>query len=553
MLGQTLAGYRIVSRLGEGGMGEVYVAEHTRIERRVAIKVIRAELSSRSDMMARFFAEARATASIHHPGIVQIFDTDMEPGGRAFIVMELLEGESLLARMSREPSFGRDESTAVGLAADVADALAAAHAKGIVHRDLKPDNVFLARDPRAPGRHAVKILDFGIAKLMTAGDDLGPSVRTRTGAMLGTPVYMSPEQCRGTGIVDGRADIYALGCILFELLTGRPPFIYAGFGELISAHLSEMPLPVRRLAPHVSTSLDALIARLLDKDPARRPASMEDVRDQLRTPSLRAVESVRAPAGQTPPTRWPRAQVDSPRARDAGPHPVASTGRGTLIAPPARPSHTTLSEMATDSTRSGRAAGSPWRRRGAAVVVLGLMGGAAALFVLRAAPTRTTAMVVAPTPMTPTPTPTPTAETTMATRGAAGAMVSIDVGDAPADLSATVDGRTATLPIELPSGAGEHTLVFSAPGFRERVIKVDGQRSQRLTLAMQALPAPAAAAVPVTASDDRRAAPVDPAAAARARTTPATTRRHRRDAPNVAPDLAPAVAPLDLDDDERKL
>src|SRR3954468_10027689 len=188
MIGETLGSYRIVSRLGAGGMGEVYLAEHTRIERRAAIKVLLPQLSSNQEVVERFFSEARATSSIRHRGIVEVLDCDVHPSGRAYIVMELLEGESLGGRLARDPDFGRDVDRVLAVTGAVADAVAAAHAKGIVHRDLKPDNVFLARDDAAPFGFPVKILDFGIAKLMGGaaggGGDGQGSMRTRTGSLL---------------------------------------------------------------------------------------------------------------------------------------------------------------------------------------------------------------------------------------------------------------------------------------------------------------------------------------------------------------------------------
>src|SRR5262249_53040048 len=186
--------YTIPRRLGAGGMGEVYLARHRHIGRDAAIKVLLPELSQNEDVVARFFTEARATAAIRHPGIVEILDCDVHKSGRAYIVMEFLEGENLAERLERAGSFARDLPGAGSILAQVASALAAAHAKGIVHRDLKPDNIFLTGTVAAGGAPSVKILDFGIAKLVV--DDGEGRNKTRTGSLLGTPTYMSPEQCR---------------------------------------------------------------------------------------------------------------------------------------------------------------------------------------------------------------------------------------------------------------------------------------------------------------------------------------------------------------------
>ncbi len=258
-------------------MGEVYLAEHVHMGRKAAIKVLLPELSSKADVVARFFNEARATGLLKHPGIVEILDCDVHPSGRAYIVMEYLPGESLGEYLGRVGSFEKCPAVGAAIAGQIAGALAVAHEKGIIHRDLKPDNVLLtpAAGGGTPTRVTVKILDFGIAKLV--GDDTGTMRQTRTGSLLGTPLYMSPEQCRGAGRVDHRTDIYSLGCILFESMAGRPPFIREGVGDLIVAHVSQQPAELAELIPSVSPVLSQLVKRMLAKDPAQRPPSMVDV------------------------------------------------------------------------------------------------------------------------------------------------------------------------------------------------------------------------------------------------------------------------------------
>jgi len=280
MIGETIGSYTILRRLGEGGMGEVYLAEHKHIARRAAIKLLLPELTTKSEAVSRFFTEARATSLIRHPGIVEILDCAVHTNGRAYIIMEFLDGESLAHALERVGSFSSQAASALAILGQIASALSAAHAKGIVHRDLKPDNVFLAAGA-ASGSHPsenglrVKILDFGIAKLAAEGQ--ASLQRTRTGSLLGTPVYMSPEQCRGAGAVDHRSDLYSLGCIGYELFAGRPPFVKEGAGELLVAHLSEDPVSLGAVAKTVSPALSALIDRLLAKDPAQRPASALEV------------------------------------------------------------------------------------------------------------------------------------------------------------------------------------------------------------------------------------------------------------------------------------
>jgi serine/threonine-protein kinase len=264
--GTSIGPYRIVKKIGEGGMGAVYMAEHALLGRAAAIKVLLPALSSQREIVDRFFNEARATTAVNDPGIVQVFDFGFHTDGSAYIVMELLDGESLEARIHRRALSVAD---ALRITRQVAGSLAAAHARGIVHRDLKPDNLFMVRDAEARGGERPKILDFGIAKLT---GDTGDRARTRTGTVMGTPVYMSPEQCRGAGTIDHRCDIYSLGCVLYHLLAGRPPFDFEGVGEIISAHLREPPKP-----PGVTPAIDELVLRCLAKAPEQRFQSMAEL------------------------------------------------------------------------------------------------------------------------------------------------------------------------------------------------------------------------------------------------------------------------------------
>jgi serine/threonine-protein kinase len=253
-------------------MGVVFLAEHQRIARRVAIKVLTPERTQKQDAVKRFFHEARATSLIHHPGIVEVFDCDVDPHGRAYIVMEYLEGETLAARLQRDTSLSWQ--TACVVAKQIATAVEAAHRSRIVHRDLKSENVFLLSDGNDQYSTSVKVLDFGIAKL--SGETLS-GFGTLPGTLLGTPEYMSPEQCGGGGPVDHRTDIYSLGCLLFEMIRGQTPFATPGIRELIAAHLFHSPPSLLEAAPATPPWLDDLIRRMLSKEPAKRPQSMLDV------------------------------------------------------------------------------------------------------------------------------------------------------------------------------------------------------------------------------------------------------------------------------------
>src|SRR5262249_46856431 len=213
--------YRVVAKLGEGGMGAVYLAEHPLIGKKVALKVLREDNAEAAE---RFFNEARAVNAIGHPNIVDILDYGVV-GSSVYLIMELLVGESLGALLAREAPLPVER--ALPIAVQIADALAACHAKGVIHRDLKPDNVFLLAGDR------VKLLDFGIAKLTS-----GQRRETGKGMVIGTPAYMSPEQCEGRRDIDARADIYALGILTYEMLTGTVPFSGDGYGDVLNQHIT---------------------------------------------------------------------------------------------------------------------------------------------------------------------------------------------------------------------------------------------------------------------------------------------------------------------------
>jgi serine/threonine protein kinase len=268
--GVSFGAYRVVRKVGQGGMGAVFLGEHSLIGRRAAIKVLHRDRSSQRESIDRFFTEARASAKLEDPGIVQIYDFGITPAGVAYLVMEYLDGESLSARLRRLRVLHPHD--AVRITRQIAGSLAAAHTNGIVHRDLKPENLMMVRDKEATAGERPKILDFGIAKL--GDDNSGSSHRTRTGAVMGTPAYMSPEQCNDTGKIDHRTDIYSLGCVLFHLLTGRPPFNAIGVGEMIAAHLKEAPPRASSLVPHIPGVIDPLVARCLAKRPEDRFATM---------------------------------------------------------------------------------------------------------------------------------------------------------------------------------------------------------------------------------------------------------------------------------------
>jgi serine/threonine protein kinase len=316
--GTQVGAYRVIHRIGAGGMGEVWLAEHTMLGRRAAVKVLHAQFSMQPEIVTRFFNEARAATAISDPGIVQIFDFGQHVDGSAYIVMELLEGESLDRRVSR--TGGMAVADALRVMRQVATSLGAAHARGIVHRDLKPDNIFLVRDPEVAGGERAKILDFGIAKL--TGDR---SLKTSTQAVMGTPTYMSPEQCRGAGGVDQRSDIYSLGCVLFALLAGRAPFLAEGAGELIAMHLREQPPQIGAFRAGIPPEVEHLVARCLAKDPAHRYTDANEL--------AHAIGALGFSSAPTAPTRL---ATDAQRAVGSATPTTLSSASGVVAGAPRR-------------------------------------------------------------------------------------------------------------------------------------------------------------------------------------------------------------------------
>jgi len=270
--------YTIERVLGQGTFGRVFAARDTKLGRMVALKVLHAQHAASYEIRQRFVQEANAAACIAHPGIVTVFDAgELDDCGTAFIAMELLEGESLHARVARD---GRLPSSKVReLARQIASTLGAAHRAGVIHRDLKPENIFVVPDPATADGERVKVLDFGLAKPhhQTA------SIKTHAATVFGTPAYMSPEQCESTRDIDHRSDIYALGCVLFQLVTGRPPF-EGTMRELVLQHRAAEPPALRKLARDLDPALEALIYAMLAKDPAQRPQSMDDIVRALSLP-----------------------------------------------------------------------------------------------------------------------------------------------------------------------------------------------------------------------------------------------------------------------------
>lgn len=268
--GDVVAGkYRLESLIGEGGMGYVLSATHVELGELVALKFLRPEALQYEELVGRFAREAQAAARIKSQHVARVYDVGMSPTGIPYIVMEHLQGQDLATLMATGSRLSVE--TAVEYVMQACEGLASAHALGIVHRDIKPENLFLTQaSPGSPS--VVKLLDFGISKvdLTTRPVSQGSRALAQTTALLGSPRYMSPEQIRNSTQVDGRADIWALGCVLYELLAGHPPFDAASIMELGAAILGDDPVPVRVLAAHVAPELDTVVMRCLQKRPNAR-------------------------------------------------------------------------------------------------------------------------------------------------------------------------------------------------------------------------------------------------------------------------------------------
>jgi serine/threonine protein kinase len=278
LTGRTIAGrYNVLRRLGEGGMGVVYSAMDTRLEKQVAIKVLKEDFAHRQDIVARFTQEAKSAARIKHENVLDVTDYGGTEDGSFYIAMELLVGTDLADVLHKEGAV--ELHRALSIAIQVTRALGAAHAKGIVHRDLKPENVFLVRAD--DGREVVKIVDFGIAQMKDVTGQSGKKL-TQTGMIFGTPEYMSPEQAKGLPI-DHRVDIYAVGVILYEMAAGRTPFVGDSFMGILTQHLYEPAPAILSLNPNaqITPEYELVIAKALAKNPDERYQTMQELCDDL--------------------------------------------------------------------------------------------------------------------------------------------------------------------------------------------------------------------------------------------------------------------------------
>jgi eukaryotic-like serine/threonine-protein kinase len=462
-------------------------------------------------MVDRFFNEAKASTLIEDPGIVDIFDYGRLPDGNAYIVMELLEGETLGERLKRVEKLSPNHAAAI--ARHIAGTLESAHTHGIIHRDLKPDNVFLVKDAALPRGERAKLLDFGIAKL-ASGTQPSDMVKTETGRLMGTPYYMSPEQCRGAGKIDHRTDLYSLGCVLYQMLTGRPPFVLEGAGEILAAHIHVPPLAPRHYEPSVPTSLQAVVLRMLQKEPVRRFQSAADVVAALNAATQRSVGAEDAP---------------EPSLRESGVHRVPILGR-TTSGPRAFTNATTVNSTAgelppligtpTPNVRTRLHRLTPWMVGGAlaavagALIMIAVMSGKRAevrkqrASARRAAQEGAGARAVQPPAPAPVPAPappsTPKPETKAAQDPIVRALAASEEETVRLMVSSHPEGATVyresdgvrlgKTPLEVRArrGRGEAVFILRRNGYRAERLAVPVDKDQERLIALR----PQRAAVP---------------------------------------------------------
>ena len=524
--GTRLGNYEIVSRLGAGGMGVVYLAQQVFLRSEAAVKVLASDLSGNEEAVERFFNEARAATEIQHPSIVKVFDFGYAENHAAYIVMEYLRGESLSGRIKRVGCLELDD--ALLFTRQIASALAAAHKAGIVHRDLKLDNIFLVPDPEVPGGERIKLLDFGIAKLT---HNQMPNSQTRTGALMGTPAFMSPEQCTGAKRVDHRTDLYALGCILFQMLCGQPPFVRYGAGAVMAAHIYEAPPTPSSLRP-IPEDTEELILRLLAKSPAERFQTAEEL-----IAAIEGLSTIPHSAG----VALGRRLTTRPTSGPAPAPEAAPTTVGTKDS-----QRTTLGGATSQMTEMVATSRSPMLRyatMGGAFLLAGAL--AAALFMNKGeAPSAPATLVatgdgpqaaasgatpgaqVGPASPAVEARPSPTDPGAASASSTAAEKVKVRIASTPpgADVYRKFDGlRVGSTPLELewPATTGEFIYTLKLAEHRDHELTVPAGESRQYEVALQLEPKPAA-------GDTKRR---NPGSEPRRDKEPGSTRPPRRDPP----------------------
>jgi serine/threonine protein kinase len=308
-IGQVIDGkYRVERLVGQGGMGSVYAGTHIHIGRRVALKVLHLSAGPEMEVVKRFEREAQAAARIGNDHILDVIDFGSLPDGSRYIVCEFLDGETLASRMERQRQLTPDE--VIPIARQLLNGLSAAHEAGVVHRDLKPDNIFLLRH-KAGWADFVKIIDFGISKFQAVSGDESGMRMTATGVVMGTPFYLSPEQARGTHDADHRSDIYAVGVIMYEAVTGQLPFKAQNFNDLIFKIVLESPAPAHEVSPNIDPTFSNIIMKAMARDPADRFQTAAELSEVLGSWARSAGLSITGPNVTSDSARQQRSSSDS--------------------------------------------------------------------------------------------------------------------------------------------------------------------------------------------------------------------------------------------------
>jgi serine/threonine protein kinase len=473
--GQTFGNFQVVRLLGEGGFGEVYEAQNPFLQRRAAIKIMHTGMDEDPELVRRFLNEARAASAIRHPNIIDVFDAGVTGEGEPYILMEFLEGDSLQKVIFQQGPVPL--GTVQEIAKQAGSALAAAHNAGIVHRDLKPENLFLIPDPSAAMGFRVKVLDFGIAKIKQ-GEGKGSTLRTQAGLLMGSPSYMSPEQCRDSSDVDLRSDIYSFAIIVYEMLSGKPPFVSESATEMLVMQITADPPPLRELLPDVPDYVEQTVMRALAKDRDKRFGTIDYFVGALcgSYPALTAQGSASAPgrALDGPPSRSFYSQQGYGYVKTPAPLGLGTLGSRTNLTPvPVR------SQTISTLTHAKGETGSPSpelstdsemetirpRRWPLLLGVVGLASAAALFVVLRSGGLRTAAPPPAP-PVAAKPAPPPVPPS-----------VRLQIRSSPAGASVT-DEKAGTMlgttPLEktYPRGSGALSLVLRLQGYKDKTVAV---------------------------------------------------------------------------------
>jgi serine/threonine-protein kinase len=475
MISRAIGNYIVQSKVGDGGMGVVYVATHPRLGRQVAIKVLHPGSEEHPERVARFFNEARAAHEIKNQHIVEILDFGDLPEGRPYLTMEWLDGRSLSTVVAN----GRPVpwQRAFHIISGIAEALNGAHAAGIIHRDLKPDNIFLVTRDDDPD--FVKVLDFGIAKMSQGLAN--ESMKTATGQIMGTPAYMAPEQCRGDATIDHRADLYSLAVIAYQLVSGRLPFTADGCGSLLVKHILDPPPPICAEIPEFPAELDAVILRALEKAPDARYAGVLDF--------VSALAAASADHAQTLDRAVPPHLNASSRPLSDGLHLPDEA-----VSP--EPENKDLTSLAT---LADAAMEIPYERKLGKPLLLGALAVAAAVgsfFVLHSRVEPRPAPAPAPVAALPVPVP-PVPPPTLVPP------IHVRITAEPREATLAIDGQPVPNPFtrEQAPQPGEHSLTIKAEGRREETRTVVFDRD--VDFAVEMLEPPTVAAAPAARPEKR--------------------------------------------------